>query len=219
MGSNLWDPTWGSNLWDPAVRLKKKEIQIHTCGYKDLGFEQMPEKMSKKVLHETLERKAKKRLNGDVCVHTVYIVTTASDPQSSRDVKNLNIHWGEHPDTMERVMKSDAFVNLMTKFKQEIVDRQHEWWPEGGILHVWIICKNGRHRAVAAAKLLTYLAKQEGFVALNTVHLSKYGSRPWNDDKYWNYLCTNCNECGPWSVLRREKIRKECIDLWDNMWH
>ena len=218
MGSNLWDPTWGSNLWDPAVRLMKKNIQIYTCGYKDLGFEQMPWKMSKRVLHETLERHAKKRLNGDVCVHTAYTVTSASDPQRSHDVNNLNKHWGEHPDIMERVMKSDAFVCLMNKFKQEIVHGQREWWPEGGILHVWIICKNGRHRAVAAAKLLTYLAKQEGFVVRNTVHLSRYGPRPWDDTKQrGNWLCTNCDECGPLSVLRKEKIRKECIELWDNM--
>ena len=188
----------------------KKSIQIYTCGYKDLDFEQMP---AKRVLHESLERQAKKWLNGDVCVHTAYTVTSTSDCYY-----NVNKHWGEHPNIMASVMKSGAFVCLMNKFKQEIVHGQREWWPEGGIFHVWIICKNGRHRAVAAAKLLTYLAKQEGFVVRNTVHLSRYGPRPWDDTKQrGNWLCTNCDECGPRGVLRKEKIRKECIELWDNM--
>ena len=95
-------------------------------------------------------------------------------------------HPGEHWKNLEAVAKDTRFLETIDELCYDI-DHDLFNWPERDPFVVCFMCKEGRHRSVAAAKLWTELLRRRNFIVEGPDHLCF-----WN---WWGCKGLNCDDC------------------------
>ena len=125
------------------------------------------------VLREALARRHEPR------------VDLVLDARCFRDrAARITDHPGFHPETISRIVNDKNFLGFLKQVQK--------WFRKAGSaqgvefdLVLAVFCKSGKHRSVAIAHCLRYLAVNEGL----DVHVN-YLSEP-----DWGRMCRGCNKC------------------------
>ena len=84
------------------------------------------------------------------------------------------------------------------KYNLELDDQ-----PDPEELHLAFMCRSGRHRGVAQARITRWVLEDLGYTVVTTVHVNK--------DK-WNH-CDSCFYCSDRSYAMKQRIRRDAIAL------
>ena len=113
----------------------------------------------------------------------------------SEETFDLRAHPGIHPELLRATYRHPDFPEVLRVLLASLADAHSRggWW---GQLEVALVCRQGRHRSVAAAELLADRLRRLG--------VSRVSVRHSEDGRSWPRLCADgrCPECGPrWGPL------------------
>ena len=99
----------------------------------------------------TLERRQRNRVEN---VDLVFDVRTFHDPDCE-----WNRHIGAHPEILHRMTTSPGFRYFLRDVRREVLSA----FRSRQALRVAFYCKRGRHRSVAASRVLKHIGTMEGW--------------------------------------------------------
>lgn len=127
------------------------------------------------------------------------------DPEGAYE---LNRHTGRNPEIMIRLCKHRNFERWLRDVKRHLKDAIQRESSQGAppTIKIAVYCRAGKHRSVAAALVLEFVLKQEGFECLETRHLS---SRAWKSPNCRG-LCDECKS----TPKPLQDVLYETLDMW-----
>lgn len=180
---------------------QQPELQLFTGGFNLLNM-QKPWKIPQNELVETTHKAVERKMNQvPDDFHEVLVCTHAKDPHKN---KALTGHWGENIHILRNFIDSHAFKLILKQLKR----REEEWSRHVQKLVLCTLCRQGRHRSVAAAWCLKELYGSLGFRCLDTVHTCR---------QEWR-VCTTCADCiSSGAAQQRQDLRRDIRQLWDDL--
>lgn len=122
-------------------------------------------------------------------------------------VGNLTKHLGEHPETLKRMSATRKFGPWLRGLRMDIQKVLFTQSPtEDREVRVALYCRSGKHRSVAGARFLAYIAEWEGWDC-KVEHLAR---------KHWVRTCKGvCDDCqGKNDPQTRQEALDEALRIW-----
>ena len=114
--------------------------------------------------------------------------------------KSLYGCWGVHVVNLDAQMHCDVFKRNLAALKRALRNAE-----PGSVVNAICLCRQGRHRSVAAARLLAWGAESASILVNEIIHV--------NDDQ-WEKLCAGgCPNCSS-KNSERDAIQSDMVDLW-----
>ena len=128
------------------------------------------------------------------------VIRSIWDPEEDEKLKG---HWGEHVDNLTRYVNSKQWEWICNFLKNELA--RHDCY-ESGDFNVLFVCRSGRHRSLAAAKLFTFVALYLGIPINFVEHVSQ--------DHWPRHFCATCDGCLLKEPRKKIEIRKRALETW-----
>ena len=93
-------------------------------------------------------------------------------------------HWGENIKNLKQTAKQPAFKEIMFDIRTKVKDM---FKRDAESFNILMVCGQGRHRSVAAARLVLEVLKRGGINTSGPHYLSR---RYW-----WEGFCRKCTQC------------------------
>ena len=120
--------------------------------------------------------------------------------------RELSGCWGERVQILQEWLQNEKCTTHLTMLKKKFEAIGNEA-PRS--YHIVLLCRSGRHRSIAQARITSWCLKSIGLTVADVQHLHKHD---------WGNLCTDCDSCGSnRSVALKAAIRIQAINVFNNI--
>ena len=174
------------------------KINLYTSGYVPLDIKKPWRYKSARDFVAACENALDKHKRGPIKLFSAYNCCAVDNPD-----EKLIGHWGENYFTLKNMVESSLCADILRRVKNSLSDL--ESLPSE--LNILFVCRSGKHRSLAMAKLTFFALLAQGFNVGSPIHLAASS---------WQKLCCTCYHCGERSAGLKNALRQNACAIYQN---